>query len=177
MTLPPASLALGGCVSEIVSAYVGNHSVEATALPGLVQSVRRALASLSETPPEGKLEPAVPIKKSVFPSYIVCLEDGKKLSMLKRHLKAVYNLGPDEYRARWDLPPSYPMVAPDYSERRARLAKEQGLGRKRQFAAELAAEEEHVVQRIPGGRRHGKRKRLVQRLSKGGSGTARGDQL
>jgi predicted transcriptional regulator len=109
-----------------------------------------------ETPSEEKPQPAVPIKKSVFPTYIVCLEDGKKLKMLKRHLKTAYNMDPDEYRQRWGLPHDYPMVAPNYAEQRSSLAKAHGLGRKPQ--PEIIAEP--VVQRVPEGRRGGKQAKI-----------------
>jgi predicted transcriptional regulator len=161
MTLPPTNLDLGGYVSNIVSAYVANHGVEASALPGLIQSVQRAFAGLSggtgEQPREERPQPAVPIKKSVFPTYIVCLEDGKKLKMMKRHLKTAYNMEPDEYRQRWGLPHDYPMVAPDYAAQRSRLAKKIGLGRKPQPEPEIIAEPEPVVRHIPEGRRGAKR--------------------
>jgi predicted transcriptional regulator len=160
MTLPPAAFELGGYVSRIVSAYVANHAVDATALPGLIQSVQRALAGagagLTEEPPEEKLQPAVPIKKSVFGDYLICLEDGKKLKMLKRHLKTAYNMEPHEYRKRWGLPRDYPMVAPNYAQRRSSLAKQHGLGRKLLPEPEIAEETEPVVQQIPAGRRGGR---------------------
>ena len=150
MNPPSTDLTLGAYVSNIVSAYVSNHTVEVSALPGLIQSVQRALAALSGDVPEPaskeKPQPAVPIKKSVFPSYIVCLEDGKKLKMLKRHLKAAYNMEPDEYRQRWGLPHDYPMVAPDYATHRSSLAKTIGLGRRPQPEPEIIPEPEPVVQ-------------------------------
>ena len=120
--------------AQIVSAHVSNNTVEAAALPALIQEVYRALNSLkggiSEAVTPEKPVPAVPIKKSVYPDYIVCLEDGKKLKMLKRHLQSSYNMTPEQYRERWGLPRDYPMVAPSYAERRSDLAKEIGLGRK-----------------------------------------------
>ncbi|MBO1327631.1 MucR family transcriptional regulator [Acetobacter suratthaniensis] len=118
-------------VSEIVAAYVSNNQVEATAIPVLIKDVYQALktAELPQSEPE-KLQPAVPVKRSVFPDYIVCLEDGKKLKMLKRHLQSAYNMTPEQYRERWGLPADYPMVAPNYAERRSTLAREIGLGRK-----------------------------------------------
>src|SRR4029077_5708291 len=101
------------------------------ALPALIKSVHVALANVGSAPTDVVLaEPAVPIRKSVFSSYIVCLDDGKKLKMLKRHLKTAYNMTPDQYRAKWGLPSNYPMVAPDYAEKRSALAKSIGLGRK-----------------------------------------------
>ena len=117
--------------AQIVSAHVSNNSVQASALPDLIQQVYKALTMVgSEPAPADKLEPAVPLKKSVFPDYIVCLEDGKKLKMLKRHLMTSYGMTPEAYRERWGLPSNYPMVAPSYAERRSALAKSIGLGRK-----------------------------------------------
>ncbi len=117
--------------AQIVSAHVSNNSVQASALPDLIQQVYKALTMVgSEPAPTEKLEPAVPLKKSVFPDYIVCLEDGKKLKMLKRHLMTSYGMTPEAYRERWGLPSNYPMVAPSYAERRSALAKSIGLGRK-----------------------------------------------
>ncbi|MGN1080174.1 MAG: MucR family transcriptional regulator [Alphaproteobacteria bacterium] len=115
--------------TEIVSAHVSNNEMTAADLPKLIQDVYRALAGIIAPEPETEqLQPAVPVKKSVFPDYIVCLEDGKKLKMLKRHLKTAYNMTPEEYRVRWNLPADYPMVAPNYAERRSGLAKKIGLG-------------------------------------------------
>lgn len=118
--------------TQIVTAYVTSHSVSVDALPGLVRDVHDALASAGhpvEPEPE-KPVPAVHPRKSVFPDYIICLEDGKKLKMLRRHLKTTYGMTPQEYRQKWGLPPEYPMVAPEYAERRSVLAKKIGLGRK-----------------------------------------------
>ncbi|MDZ7588506.1 MAG: MucR family transcriptional regulator [Parasphingorhabdus sp.] len=118
--------------SDIVAAHVSNNSVAISDLPLLIRSVHNALVDLSEkAEPEVVLEPAVPIKSSIKPDYIVCLEDGKKLKMLKRHLMTHFGMTPDEYRAKWGLPASYPMVAPDYSLQRRNLAKQIGLGKKR----------------------------------------------
>ena len=115
--------------TEIVSSHVSRNETTATELPKLIRDVYRALASVNNTEPEAEhLHPAVPIKKSVFPDYIVCLEDGKKLKMLKRHLKTAYNMTLEEYRVRWNLPADYPMVAPNYAKRRSGLAKKIGLG-------------------------------------------------
>jgi predicted transcriptional regulator len=118
--------------TEIVAAHVGNNPVAVSDLPGLIQDVYKTLVSVGTEPasPE-RPKPAVPVKKSVYPDYIVCLEDGKKLKMLKRHLKTSYNMSPEEYRERWNLPPDYPMVAPNYAKHRSRLAKEIGLGTSR----------------------------------------------
>lgn len=117
--------------AEIVSAHVSNNSVPLSELPGLIQEVYKTLSAVGRgAPAPDKPQPAVPIKKSVFPDYIICLEDGKKLKMLKRHLKTAYNMTPEQYRERWGLPPDYPMVAPNYAQRRSELAKKIGLGTK-----------------------------------------------
>ncbi len=117
--------------TEIVAAHVGNNSVAVADLPQLIQEVYRTLASVgtASAAPE-RPQPAVPVKKSVTPDYIICLEDGKKLKMLKRHLKTAYNMTPEEYRDRWGLPADYPMVAPNYAQHRSSLAKKIGLGTK-----------------------------------------------
>lgn len=115
--------------TEIVAAHVGNNPIAAAELPGLIQSVYRTLVSVGSSPAAvERPKPAVPVKRSVFPDYIVCLEDGKKLKMLKRHLKTSYDMTPEEYRERWGLPADYPMVAPNYAQHRSNLAKEIGLG-------------------------------------------------
>ena len=117
--------------AQVVSAHVSNNSVAATDLPDLIRNVYQALATVGQPVEEPeKLQPAVPIRRSVFPDYIICLEDGKKLKMLKRHLHSAYGMTPEQYRERWGLPPEYPMVAPSYAERRSSLAREIGLGRK-----------------------------------------------
>jgi predicted transcriptional regulator len=118
--------------SDIVAAHVSNNSVAVDELATLISNVYGALAGLGHTAPvvEKLPEPAVSIRASIKPDYIVCLEDGKKLKMLKRHLMTHYNLTPDQYRARWNLPADYPMVAPNYAEKRRDLAKKIGLGRK-----------------------------------------------
>lgn len=117
--------------SDIVAAHVSNNSVAVGEVPALISNVYGALAGLGAAPEvEEKLpEPAVSIRASVKPDYIICLEDGKKLKMLKRHLMTHYNMTPDQYRARWNLPADYPMVAPSYAEKRRDLAKQIGLGR------------------------------------------------
>jgi len=115
-------------VSQIVSAFVSNNSVPSGELPDLITTVHEALLKpdqASSTP-----EPAVPIKKSIRPDYVICLEDGMKLKMLKRHLRTSYDMSPNEYRQKWGLPSDYPMVAPKYAARRSELAKIIGLGRK-----------------------------------------------
>ncbi|HVM80150.1 MAG TPA: MucR family transcriptional regulator [Stellaceae bacterium] len=116
--------------TEIVAAHVSNNTVAANDLPQLISSVYQSLAGVGKGPAPAaeRPEPAVPVKKSVHADYIVCLEDGKKLKMLKRHLKTAYNMTPEQYRERWGLAPDYPMVAPNYARQRSRLAKEIGLG-------------------------------------------------
>lgn len=118
-------------VSEIVSAHVSNNQTDPALIPGMIRDIYQALktAEHPQNEPE-KLQPAVPVKRSVFPDYIICLEDGKKLKMLKRHLQSAYGMTPEQYRERWGLPADYPMVAPNYAERRSTLAREIGLGRK-----------------------------------------------
>ena len=127
---PPTPDVLG-VTARIVSAHVSNNSVTLDALPALIQDVYRILAGVGKEPilPE-KPQPAVPVKKSMFPDYIICLEDGKKLKMLKRHLKTAYNMTPEQYRERWGLTADYPMVAPNYARHRSTLAKKIGLGTK-----------------------------------------------
>ncbi len=118
---------------DVIAAYVGKNPVTASQLPDLINTVYGSLSCLEGGQPEAKSEtpkPAVTVKKSVTPDYIVCLEDGKKLKMLKRHLRTTYNMTPDEYRAKWGLPPDYPMVAPSYAAQRSDFAKKIGLGRK-----------------------------------------------
>ncbi len=119
-----------GLTAQIVSAHVSHNPVPAAELPGLIQEVFRTLAGVGNRPaPEPERpQPAVPIKKSITPGYLICLEDGKKLKMLKRHLKTSYNLTPEQYRERWGLGSDYPMVAPDYAKHRSSLAKKIGLG-------------------------------------------------
>lgn len=123
-----------GLTADVVAAFVGNNSVPATELPDLIAKVHAALLQLSAPAPvvvEEVLKPAVPVKKSVTPEYIVCLEDGLKFKSLKRHLRTKYNMTPEEYRAKWGLPNDYPMVAPSYAEARSNLAKKMGLGQQR----------------------------------------------
>jgi predicted transcriptional regulator len=130
----PALLA----TTQIVTAWVGAHEVAAGSLPGIIREVYRSLTDpLAMAPHPGqstlqKLAPAaVEVRKSVFADHIVCLEDGKSVTMLKRHLRTAHRLSPEEYRAKWGLPPKYPMVAPNYAKKRSRLAKESGLGRRK----------------------------------------------
>ena len=116
---------------DLVTAYVSKNPLPAGQIPEVIHTVYASLSSLENGQPEAKAEapePAVPVKKSVTPEYIVCLEDGKKLKMLKRHLRITYNMTPDEYRAKWGLPPDYPMVAPNYAAQRRDIAKAAGLG-------------------------------------------------
>lgn len=120
--------------AQVVAAYVGNNTVQPQELPGLIGEIHVALRRASngvEPEQSPELRPAVPVKKSVFPDYIICLEDGKKFKSLKRHLRTHYRLSPDEYRAKWNLPHDYPMVAPNYAATRSQLAKKMGLGTRR----------------------------------------------
>jgi predicted transcriptional regulator len=119
--------------ADIVAAHVSNNSVAVSDLPALIANVHNALAGLGSpvAEPEVKQEPAVSVRASIKPDYIVCLEDGKKLKMLKRHLMTHYQMTPEQYRAKWNLPADYPMVAPNYAEQRRTLAKKIGLGTKR----------------------------------------------
>ncbi|UES60067.1 MucR family transcriptional regulator (plasmid) [Roseibium aggregatum] len=120
--------------ADIVAAYVSNNPVASSDLPGLIASVHSALSATvqaSQEPVVQELVPAVPVKKSVSDDYIICLEDGKKFKSLKRHLRSHYGLTPEEYRAKWDLAPDYPMVAPNYAAARSELAKKMGLGLQR----------------------------------------------
>src|SRR5215468_10784104 len=117
-------------VTEIVSAYVSKNPVAAHELPNIIKNVHATLGGFAES--EERMlprPPAVPVKKSIQPDYIVCLEDGKKLKMLKRYLRSRYKLSPSEYRERWNLPPDYPMVAPNYAQKRSDFAKKIGLGK------------------------------------------------
>lgn len=130
---PDAALDLSELTADIVAAHVSHNNVPISDLPLLISSVHAALAGLGSALGEqdaAAREPAVAIKRSVKPDHIVCLEDGKKLKMLKRHLMTHYQMTPDAYRAKWNLPADYPMVAPDYAEKRRALAKKIGLGRK-----------------------------------------------
>ncbi|MBS7539020.1 Ros/MucR family transcriptional regulator [Ancylobacter lacus] len=123
-----------GLTADVVAAFVGNNSVPAAELPELIAKVHGALVRLATPAPvvaEEVLKPAVAIKKSVTPEYIICLEDGLKFKSLKRHLRTKYNMTPEEYRAKWGLPNDYPMVAPSYAEARSNLAKKMGLGQQR----------------------------------------------
>lgn len=120
--------------ADIVSAYVSNNSVSAGDIPGLINQVHSALMRVSAGQVEVQaepLKPAISVKKSITPEYIVCLEDGKKFKSLKRHLRTQYSMTPEQYREKWGLPPDYPMVAPNYAAARSQLAKQMGLGQQR----------------------------------------------
>ena len=139
-----------GLATEIVSAHVSNNPIAADQIPGLIQQVFNALATVeqaSAAPP--KAEPAVPVKKSVLADHIVCLDCGKHFSMLRRHLRTDHQMTPQQYRQRWDLPSTYPLVAPDYAKTRSTMAKKIGLGRKGQ-AAPMKARREATRNRTTG---------------------------
>lgn len=126
-----------GLVADIVSAYVSNNSVPTADLPGLIATTHAAIATLGAPPTpvaEERPTPAISVKKSITPEFLICLEDGKKFKSLKRHLRTAYDMTPEDYRARWGLPPDYPMVAPAYAEARSTLAKKMGLGQQRRKA-------------------------------------------
>lgn len=134
MTESPVDSNLIDLAADIVSAYVSNNTVASTELPNLINEVYGALqrtANVTIEPEPEPLKPAVPIKKSVMADYIICLEDGKKFKSLKRHLRTHYDMTPEEYREKWDLPSDYPMVAPNYAAARSELAKKMGLGQQR----------------------------------------------
>jgi predicted transcriptional regulator len=120
-----------GMTADIVSAYVSNNAIATADIPNLIQSIFSALTEVSsnsvvsEAPPQ---EPAVPVRRSITPDFLICLEDGRKFKSLKRHLRTKYDMSPDEYRAKWNLPRDYPMVAPNYAKARSELAKQMGLG-------------------------------------------------
>jgi len=138
--------------AQIVSAHVRHNALQPDALPALIRSVHSTLTNIGTTAPapQEKPQPSVPVKRSVFPDYIVCLEDGKRLKMLKRHLQTAYNMTPDQYRERWGLPHDYPMVAPKYAAHRSTLAKSIGLGRKSSpDAADMAPEPEPEEEPAP----------------------------
>lgn len=125
-------------VADIVSAYVSNNSVPAAELPALIATTHAAIANLGSPAPapvEEKAVPAISIRKSITPEYLVCLEDGKKFKSLKRHLRTAYDMTPEQYRQKWNLSADYPMVAPAYAEARSNLAKKMGLGQQRRKGA------------------------------------------
>jgi predicted transcriptional regulator len=127
-----ADMSVLGLTAQIVAAHVSHNTVPTDGLPVLIQEVYKTLAGVGkDAVAPDRPQPAVPPRKSVFDDYIVCLEDGKKLKMLKRHLKTAYSMTPEQYRDRWGLPPDYPMVAPNYAKHRSSLAKQSGLGTKR----------------------------------------------
>ncbi len=131
----PSQPELVELTAKIVSAYVSNNAVVATELPHLISETHAALSRASGQVAQAEREeqkPKVPVKKSVMPDYIICLEDGKKFKSLKRHLRTHYNLSPEEYRSKWSLPHDYPMVAPNYAQARSDLAKKMGLGTRRE---------------------------------------------
>ena len=134
-TTPPATNHID-FTADIVAAYVSNNSVATADLPALIEAVHRALGQLSApaAQPVEEQKPAVPVKRSVTPDYIICLEDGKKFKSLKRHLRTSYGMTPDAYREKWGLPKDYPMVAPAYAAARSELAKNMGLGQSRKKA-------------------------------------------
>ena len=120
--------------SEIVSAYLRHNTLPSGRVPEFIHSVHKSLSEIDKGAINSEAQtpkPAVPIRRSITPDHVICLEDGKKLKMLKRHLRSTYNMSPDEYRNKWNLPPDYPMVAPNYAARRSELAKKSGLGLKR----------------------------------------------
>ena len=125
------------CTTEIVASHLSNNSVGVDEIPKLIEQTYKTLASLDKDGgvSSDRPHPAVPVKKSITPDYLICLEDGKKLKMLKRHLKTAYGMTPEEYRERWGLPADYPMVAPNYAEQRSKLAKDIGLGTKNKKGA------------------------------------------
>ena len=139
--------------ANIVSAYVSNNSVQAAELPALLAAVHGALAQTGygqQEQTQAELVPAVPVRKSVTPDTIICLEDGKKFKSLKRHLRTTYNLTPEQYRAKWNLPNDYPMVAPNYAKARSELAKTMGLGQqRRKGAAQVEAVAESAASSKP----------------------------
>ena len=160
---------LTSLTADIVSAYVAHNALTGDKLPDLIGSVYGALsrASVQGIEPEKvELKPAVAIKKSVTPEYIICLEDGQKFKSLKRHLKTHYNLSPEEYREKWGLPHDYPMVAPAYAAARSDLAKNMGLGR-RSAGAEIAVEAELPAPLAPkAGKNSGKQPRKASKASR-----------
>jgi predicted transcriptional regulator len=130
MAEKPVDSTILGLTAQIVSAHAANNELDSRALPSVIRAVYDTLLSIGDTPaaPVERAAPAVAIRNSVFPDYIICLEDGKRLKMLKRHLSTSYNLTPAQYRQKWGLDARYPMVAPNYAERRSELAKQIGLG-------------------------------------------------
>lgn len=141
---------------DIVSAFVSNNSVPIADLPALIASVHATLSKLNHSTIEEKpepLTPAVSVKRSITPDYIVCLEDGKKFKSLKRHLRTRYDMTPEQYRSKWNLASDYPMVAPNYAAARSELAKNMGLGQQRRKQEDVSAEPEAKAAPAPRGRR------------------------
>ncbi|GAN52811.1 MucR family transcriptional regulator [Tanticharoenia sakaeratensis] len=134
MTTEPNEDQIRKLVAQIVTSYVSGNEIAPEALPALIRSIYTTLSEVNQPAvvPVEKPTPAVSPRKSVFPDYIVCLEDGKKLKLLRRHLKTAYNMTPQQYRERWDLPAEYPMVAPNYANHRSSLARKIGLGTRRE---------------------------------------------
>jgi predicted transcriptional regulator len=131
-----------GCVADIVAAYLSNHSMAPEEVPSFMRLVQKSLHGIKSGKTSSLLSPsapAVPIEESIQPDYIICLEDGKQLKMLKRHLMSSYKMTPEQYRERWDLPATYPMVAPNYAKRPQAIAKGIGLGSHRRKQEKLAA--------------------------------------
>lgn len=131
----PPKTGLVELTAQIVSAYVSKTTIDTADLPQLISDTHAALsrtAGIAVEPERDETKPRVPVKKSIMPDYLICLEDGKKFKSLKRHLRTHYNLSPEEYREKWGLPPDYPMVAPNYARARSHLAKQMGLGTKRE---------------------------------------------
>jgi predicted transcriptional regulator len=142
MTERNQSLDIIALVAEVVAAYVSNNQMEVSELSGFIQQVHSSLRNIGSGRSyllQDRPDPVVSIEESVQQDYIVCLEDGRRLKMLKRHLKTAYNMTPDQYRERWGLSPDYPMVAPNYAKRRSNLAKDIGLGTRRERRQDIAA--------------------------------------
>jgi predicted transcriptional regulator len=142
MTERNENLEMMSLVAEVVASYVSHNAMQPTELPTLIQQVYRSLCGVGSSRSlllHDRKEPVVPIEESIQPDYIVCLEDGRRLKMLKRHLKTAYNMTPDQYRERWGLSSDYPMVAPNYAKRRSNLAKDIGLGTHRDRRRKTAA--------------------------------------
>ena len=134
MTQQPSHIELLTLTTEIVSSYLSNNKIETENIAPIIDDIYKTLSNVSSVAPHlaERPQPAVPIKRSITEDFIICLEDGKQLKMLKRHLKTAYNMTPEEYRERWGLPADYPMVAPSYAKKRSSLAKNIGLGKKTQ---------------------------------------------
>ena len=142
MTERNNSLEAMALVAEIVASYVSNNDMTSSELPTFIQQVHRSLCNISTGRlflPHDRSAPVVPVEESIQPDYIVCLEDGRRLKMLKRHLKTSYNMTPEQYRERWGLSADYPMVAPNYAKHRSNLAKDIGLGTRRDRRRDIAA--------------------------------------